>query len=112
MNTELENEIKAPMLAPNTNIIKQPGNIEGLPIIGESVVRDSYRRKSQVLNPDLADTRTHFAVKEQADQIEKDQLRYQQYVREFVANAEHLSLRFIWDFSCGSGLRPGISAHP
>lgn len=87
IGVEYENRTSAPPLPPSATRAPEPDMLSGLPLSGEGHHRKSSRDKSVPLNPDFADARVEYELKEQQLLNEQDQIAQKKYVEEFIANA-------------------------
>lgn len=93
ISVQYENELTAPRLKQSAKKIADPDMMSGLPLAPEQHHRVSSRDRSEPLNPDYADARVQYGLREQEQLAEYEKRSRQAYVEQFIANAAKAGYR-------------------
>jgi len=93
IGVEYENEVSAPRLKRSAKKVAEPDMMVGVPLLAEQHHRTSSRDRSEPANPDYADMRVQYGLREQEQLADYERRSRQAYVDQFVANAAKAGYR-------------------
>lgn len=93
IGVEYENEMTAPRLKQSAKKVPEPDMMTGVPLMAEPHHRTTSRDRSEPANPDYADNRVRYGLREQEQLADYEKRSRQAYVDQFVANAAKAGYR-------------------
>lgn len=93
VGVEYENQVSAPRISKSAKKAVEPDMLRGLPLASEPHHRRSSRDRSEPINPDYADTRVQYDLREQELFNDWEKRSREAYIEQFIANAAKAGYR-------------------